>query len=62
MLCIYNVVVPRATTEKVIQRDNTQKCYRESKWNSKTCLSNPQEGRKKTDIHKKQNRKQKVKW
>ena len=38
-------VIPRATTKTVIQL-HTLKHYEESKWNYKTFLVNPKEGKK----------------
>ena len=43
-LSIYNGI-PRVTTKKAVQRDTFKTTIGKLKWNSKKCLSNPQEDR-----------------
>lgn len=57
------IIIPKATTKNVIQRDVYKNTTNVSKWFLKKCLSNPLEGKKKKERWKTErlNRK-KIKW
>ena len=46
------MIILRATPKKTIQ-SNALKDINKSKWNSKKCLSNPHEGKKKKEMRDK---------
>ena len=59
------IVIPRATTEKRIQRGIVKSAINRLKWNTEKCSHNPKEGRKGEREEQKTegtSRKQRIKW